>query len=404
MGADSMGSPGGSRGGLPPYGTRPYGTRPYGTRPSDDLPRDEPSDEERPYGTRPYGTRPYGTRPYGTRPYGTRPYGTRPYGTRPYGTRPYGTREDFPEGALDPDEWADDVAELFCSSSAVVQLGASVVLGDGRIPVPSIEDDGVAQYFPRPPGEIDPCANPGDFTPGAAEKPSTYARRRILHPQRHELAVKVVLPDASARLLAERPELGWALKRDLADDLAVAADRAFLRGAPQAAEPCGITNTAGIDPYQPGGNPPDILAAFRELLARVRAANAPFRAPGWILGPAAVSVLTTLLTVNGRTEAQQGLTLDAHRLIRHYEDGGGLLFGYPFQSTRAAEDQVFFSADWNEAWIGADHQLVAIDVSTDAQFQTDETVIRAVMCHDFLVRRPRAFGYMVPPAEQFPIP
>src|SRR3954447_6410573 len=202
MGADSMGSPGGSRGGLPPYGTRPYGTRPYGTRASDDPPWDEPPDDERPYGTRPYGTRPYGTRPYGTRPYGTRPYGTRPYGTRPYGTRPYGTRpygtrpygtrpygtrDDLPEGALDPDEWADDVAELFCSSSAVVQLGASVVLGDGRIAVPSIEDDDVAQYLPRPPGEIDPCAGPGENAPGAAEKPSTYARRRILHPQRHEL-------------------------------------------------------------------------------------------------------------------------------------------------------------------------------------------------------------------------
>src|SRR4051812_11288618 len=338
MGADSMGSPGGSRGGLPPYGTRPYGTRPYGTRASDDPPWDEPPDDERPYGarpygTRPYGTRPYGTRPYGTRPYGTRPYGTRPYGTRPYGTRPYGTRDDLPEGALDRDEWADDVAELFCSLSAVVQLGASVVLVDGQIAVPSIEDEDVAQYMPRAPGEIDPCAGAEDDEPAAAEKPSAYASRRILHPRRHELAVKVVLPVASARRLAERPELAWALKRDLADDLAVAADRAFLRGAAQAAEPCGITNTAGIAAYQPTGNPADILAAFRELLARVRATDAPFRAPGWLLGPAVVNVLTTLLTVDGRTEAQQGKTLDIRRLIRHEENGGGLLLGYPFQTT-----------------------------------------------------------------------
>ena len=37
--------------------------------------------------------------------------------------------------------------------------------------------------------------------------------------------------------------------------------------------------------------------------------------------------------------------------------------------------------------------MVAVDVSVDAHFQSDETVVRAVVNHDFLLRRPRFFIY-----------
>jgi hypothetical protein len=41
-----------------------------------------------------------------------------------------------------------------------------------------------------------------------------------------------VVADDLARDIAERPELTWALKQDLARELAIVADGAFLRGAP----------------------------------------------------------------------------------------------------------------------------------------------------------------------------
>jgi capsid protein len=391
MGAKRMG-PSGEPGETPGSEARPYGTRPYGTRP---------------YGTRPYGTRPYGTRaddeeeerPYGTRPYGTRPYGTRPYGTRPYGTRPYGTRADVPDGVLDRDEWADDVAELFCATSAVLSLGASVVFADcdGDTPVPSIEvDRGVARYLPTRRDVVEPCRPAGATgassredsestlpAPSEAdlEKPSMPAARRILRPRDHELAVKVVVPDDLARDLADRPELAWPLKQDLAEDLALSADGAFLRGTGRPSpEPCGISATSGV--VQSTGATG--IDSFRQIVTELRRTPvAFFRAPGFILGPDVFDAVAKT-SLDSRS-------LDSTRLLEY---DSRRLFGYPYAISPAAGQQVYFSADWGEAWIACDRALVTIDVSTSSHFQTDETVIRAVMRHDFLVRRPAAFRYM----------
>jgi capsid protein len=400
MGADRMGPPdepwADPASEARPYGTRPYGTRPYGTRPYGTRPYgtrdDDDGDDERPYGTRPYGTRPYGTRPYGTRPYGTRPYGTRPYGTRPYGTRPYGTRRDVADGLLDRDEWADDVAELFCAASAVISLGASVVFADcdGETPVPSIEAErGAARYMPTRRSVIDPRpSEDADDEPAAldSEKPTLAASRRILRPRDHELAVKVVVPDDLARDLAERPELAWPLKQDLAEDLARSADRAFLRGQGRPSpEPCGISATAGVVQSQ---GAPDI-AALVQVMGDVRATGEVFRTPGFVLGPDTFNALADEATMPAA-----GLTLNAARLLT---SDSSLLFGYPYAITPAAEDQIYFSADWGEAWIAFDRCFVTIDVSTDAHFQTDETVIRAVSHNDFVLRRPAAFHYRVVP-------
>jgi HK97 family phage major capsid protein len=389
-----------------PFGTRPFGTRPFGTRP---------------FGTRPFGTRPerppqagfederpFGTRPFGTRPFGTRPFGTRPFGTRPFGTRPFGTRGDGGDGLLDPDEWADDIAELFFATSAVVRLGASIVVADEPVRLPSIESaPGVARYIPRP-AVIDPSSAPQPDTTDR-KKPAADAGQRILRPERHEVAVTVAIPNEVARALAETPELAWPLKQDLADDLALAADRAFLRGAGDD-EPLGITSTFGVLSLPPGT---DFIGAFRRALAQAYATQTPLRAPGWVISAARYAALVTALTDDGRGEAGAGgRTLDNSRLLTYDGNGGGLLFGYPFAITPAATqpgamppvDEVYFAADWREAWIAVDRQLVTVDLSTDADFGTDETVVRAVMRHDFVVRRPRAFVHTVPPALHRPLP
>ena len=103
-----------------------------------------------------------------------------------------------------------------------------------------------------------------------------------------------------------------------------------------------------------------------------------FRAPGFILGPETFDALATSPVPWGNEP------LDTTRLVAYVSK---LLFGYPYAITRAAGDEVYFSADWAEAWIAFDRRLVTIDLSPDAHFQTDETVVRAVSRHDFLVRR-----------------
>ena len=358
-----------------PYGTRPYGTRPYGTRPYG----------TRPYGTRPYGTRPYGTRPYGTRPYGTRPYGTRPYGTRPYGTRPYGTRDDMPEGVLDPDEWSADIADLVCELSAVVRLATTVAYGENEIRVPAVRPQVFPGYLEQPlttdPGVEQKVAQ-------SEKKPVAGVGQQRLRPREHELAWNVVVPNRLARDIAEDPTLAWAMKEDIATSLVLIADRAFLSGAGPD-DPLGISGTSAA--FVPPGATP--LEMVRDMVTELRGRPLTFfRRPGWVLHPLILDRLARAVEGTGRA-------LDSTRLLTLDGEDGGVLLGYPFIATEAAEGRTYLSADWREAWIGVDRQFVRVDISTETAFQSDETVVRAVMHHDFLVRRPGSFIHIDPIPE-----
>lgn len=374
-----------------PYGSRPYGSRPYGSRPYGSRPYGSRPYGSRPYGSRPYGSRPYGSRPYGSRPYGSRPYGSRPYGSRPYGSRPYGSRDDsLNGGGLDPDEWSADIAGLFCEISAVVRLAASVAHGENEIRVPAVRPGTSPQYLDQP-----SVTDPGEEqkTAESKEKPAAGVGQQRLRPREHELAWKVVIPNRLARDIFEDPSLEWAMKEDVATALAVTADRAFLNG-PGGDAPLGIASSS--DAFASVPPPATPLDLVRNMVAELRARpQAYFRRPGWVLGPETLDLLA-------RTPERAGRDLDSTRLLTLDGEDGGVLLGYPFVATEAADGRTYLSADWREAWIGVDRELVRIDISTDTAFQSDETVVRAVMHHDFLVRRPRSFIHVDPIAAPPP--
>ena len=344
-----------------PYGTKPYGTKPYGTKP---------------YGTKPYGTKPYGTKPYGTKPYGTKPYGTKPYGTKPYGTKPYGTKP-YPDGdALDPDVWSADVAELICACSAVIRLGATIVGGDVELEIPDVS------------------AKAG-YNKGSAAQRQPIVERK-LRPEDHQLVALVTVPDRLIGDIAENAELADALKVDLADALTGAADAAFLRGR-RRGEPKGIASRVAKETAAR-----DLLASARKIVGTVRGRRAIFRNPGWILDPVALDQLTKLTTADGlqRSTARGARSLDTFVLLRLDGADGGTLLGFPFVMSSAASDgkpRLYFSADWQEAWIAISGELVSVDISAEAGFDASETVIRGSMLHDFGLRRPNAFAWTEQP-------
>jgi len=343
---------------------------------------DEPPDE-RPYGTRPYGTRPYGTRPYGTRPYGTRPYGTRPYGKRPYGTRPYGTRPDEPaESLLDPSEWSRDVADLFLARSALVRLGCRLVTGDEYIELPAVE---ASHMPPRYLGSQRHTIAPGVPDVAVGErKPAARVSLQRLWPRRYELAWRVLFPDDLTSAPSPHPEVAWAIKHEIARALALCADREFLAGDGNR-RPLGIARRG-----QPVPDPGRLGAHLRAMVQSLRDAEQDlFERAGWVLTPHTLDEITML---NAQYPA-----LHPARLVEHDGAGSGLLLGYPFVVSAAARrdgtDRVFFSSDWGEAWIAAYPGVVKIDVSFDARFERDETVIKAVLLHDFKLRREQVFAH-----------
>jgi capsid protein len=373
-----------------PFGTRPFGTRPFGTRPFG----------TRPFGTRPFGTRPFGTRPFGTRPFGTRPFGTRPFGTRPFGTRPFGTRDNEPgDDGLDPAEWSAEIAELFCAMSATVRLGARIVYDVRELLIPKRRIDAV---YLAPPDKLDtkeellaaegdgeePAAA-GDDPPTARSQARVSAGQRILRPSRHELTVQIVVRNSLIRSVERHPDVAEALKQDIARALVFAADSAFLHGDGARSTPAGIT--AFSDGLVNASTNPLELA--RAILTQFRV-DMPkrFESPGWILDPATLDRLTRLDVPGADTN-----TLDGTRLLELDGVDGGILLGYPFVVSRAATDgevsRIYFSSDWTEAWIGAGSDLVTVDMSSEADFAEDSTIVKAVMNHDFVVRRPGLFTY-----------
>ena len=322
---------------------------------------------DRPYGARPYGARPYGARPYGARPYGARPYGARPYGARPYGARPY---EGGPAGQLDPAEWGEEVCELVLARSAVVRLGATVVSSDADLAIPAATP---AVDF-RGPG-VAPAA-----APGAAEV-------KQLSPREWRLEAWISIPNRVFRSLEANPELAQTLKADLAEALARRADEAFLGGLPprdvaaRAAARAGCARHAG-----------SLLETARDVVSEVRAAEAEFHSPGWILHPSTLDALTSSTTTNGLVhEGAQPRSLDSLRLLTLDGVDGGALLGYPFATSTAAGERLFFAADWRQAYVCVAETPVTVDTPV-APAVPEAVVIRASMTFDFALRRNDGFA------------
>jgi hypothetical protein len=323
-----------------------------------------------------------------------RPAGMRPAGMRPAGMRPAGMRPSDDGGGLDPEEWSADIAELFCAYSAVVRLGARLVFDIQYLPVPVTELN--ARYLPVPPVQDHhvPWKAGGQYLESEArDARANLGRRRSLKPNKRELVVQIAVRDSLLRGVACSPEVAMALKEDIARALVNEADAAFLHGGGHAL-PYGIT-------YPGNGQVPtgDLLADARVMIAGLR--NGPrvrFDNPGWVIDVRTLDTLTKLQTNDYLTGGVRGRkTLDSTRLLMLDGDDSGVLLGYPFVATAAAREgdksRMYFSADWSEAWIGVDQDLVTVAISTETEFKTDQTLLRAVMHHDFAVRTPNLFAY-----------
>jgi HK97 family phage major capsid protein len=391
---------------------------------SEDPGDDSPSD--RPYGPRPYGPRPYGPRPYGPRPYGPRPYGPRsdrpapmpygprsdqprpvtpPYGPRPYGPRPYGPRGDEGPLYLDPDEWATDIATLFCESSAVLRLGANLTFGLTELPYPHPPVLGVPRYLPEPKSG-DGIEDVADGAVAAAvskavadvsKDSATQLSYRRLRPRAHELTIQIAVRNRLVRTIVQHPEVAWTLKQDIASALAFRADQGFLHGDGAQHGPRGIACIERTLDEAPGAN---ALETARGMVSTLRSRSRHFSNPGWILHPMTLDELGIVLKDH---EAKN----DAGQLLTYDGADGGTLLGYPYIVSAATQEGIpaksgsmVFGSDWTEAWVAVEDPLMTVDVAPDIRLESDETVIRAVTLHDFALRAPGAFVHTgAKPAE-----
>jgi HK97 family phage major capsid protein len=188
----------------------------------------------------------------------------------------------------------------------------------------------------------------------------------------------IVITDVSEQLLRQSsPSAEAFVMADLARSLAVAVDRAAIRGA-GGAEPLGVINTTGITSGQDAGT-----ATYAKILEFPRTAgssNALFSSSGFLTNTAGAGVLMQKFRVsNTDTPLWEGNLLD------------GSLVGFRAMSTeQVASGGLIFGA-WSELLIG---EWGVLELQTDnggTRFNTATVGIRAMWMVDTLVRYPQAF-------------
>jgi hypothetical protein len=267
------------------------------------------------------------------------------------------------------------LAELVCERSTVIRMGATLATGfEQRVPV-----------F-QPVAGIRPTGGPGPV-------PAAYpmAAEPTLRPGEQALEAAVEVPDRLADPIAEHEEAAWCLLIDLAEALAPQVDGACL----------GL----GTPPWPPPVTTPaqQLLRRLRNLVQGVRSVH-PVRNPGWILHPDALDRIARFLTRDGETAgtATTGRTVDSFQwLVTPDGVDGGTLLGYPFLISAAAtvgtaaRPAAYFSADWQEAWLGIEPYLARLDVTGEPAPSPDSTVLRASLPLGVVLRRPAAFASTV---------
>lgn len=295
-------------------------------------------------------------------------------------------------GFLVPVEYADGVLRALRARSVVYQMGPRTVAVEKLLNLVSLSSGATASYVAE--NAAIPTSEP------------TFAEAAILSPR----ALTALVP-VSNRLLedADNPSVDEVIRTDLAEVLALRADLAFLRGSGTGAEPRGIRNVPGVNvtTLGTGNGASPTFDDFMNLVGAARLANAPFSSGGFIFHPRTLNSIERLKDADGNYLKGSGL------LTYDPAGAGGSLLGFRFRTTTQVPinqtlgtssdcTEVYWSSDWNEAWIG-EQKSFSIDVSNEAtytpdggttwvsSFQNDQSLFRARWRHDIGLRRPGLF-------------
>jgi HK97 family phage major capsid protein len=186
----------------------------------------------------------------------------------------------------------------------------------------------------------------------------------------------------------------------------------MLQGDASGPGPFGIlryTNTTGLPAgtIATNGSTPtyQILVA---IVSALRNISMPFNNPGWIFSGRTLQSLQNLTNSIG-----EPLLASAGLLTVDASGSTGTLLGYKFATTNAISNaqtygtatnasSIIFSSDWDELFLG-EWQALAIDSSAEASYTPDggttwisayqnmQTVFRATIWADMVIRRPAAF-------------
>lgn len=282
-----------------------------------------------------------------------------------------------------PPGYSNELIELLYNRVAVRALGSTVMpMPNGQMAIPKLSSGITAQYIGENVG--DPSQQPSFGVITAAWK-----------------KLRATVPISNDLLLFSDPKVDMIVRDDMVTSFAVAEDAAFLFGPGTGTSPKGIYNwllPANLNAAQSadGSDLTLVIADLFSLPRLLEEANIPFVKPGWIMAPR-----TKYFLMQVRDSVGNFYFLEEMRR--------GTLLGYPYISTNqipatllpGANQSAIIFGDWSDAVIAESSDLT-LDSSTEASylvganlvsaFANDQTVLRGIARHDFIVRRQESFA------------
>ncbi len=290
-------------------------------------------------------------------------------------------------GFLVPTQFSQELIDILRSRTVVRALGAPTIqMPTGTLKIPKITAGSAASYI----GEN---LKAPKTEPTFGQVTLTFKKLAALTPVSNDL------------LRYSSPGADQIVRDDLASAMAVKEDAQFIRGTGTDATPKGMKNWA------PSGNVvtangtvsvQNTAVDLGKLMDKLTSADIPMTKPVWIFNPRIGHYLRTLVNSNGF-------------FIYRDEMSTGKLWGWPFAETTGIpsnldttgagsndESEIYF-VDIAQALIGEAANMM-IDASSEAAyndgssvqaaFSLDQTVIRAISEHDFVMRYDKAVAVL----------
>ncbi|MFD2264338.1 phage major capsid protein [Lacibacterium aquatile] len=284
-------------------------------------------------------------------------------------------------GFIVPEPQIAEIAELLRPASVVRRLGATVVpMPNGTLLLAKLAGGSQADYI-------------GENSPISASQPN-FTQVRLTA---RKLAALVPVSNDLIRYAG--PTADQVVRDDLVAALAQRQDLAFLYGDGTGNSPKGLRHWASqVFAANPSGTLDAIVSDLGEMVLALRTSGARMLRPAWIMAPKTEQAL-----MNVRDESGQ--------FVFRAEMLTGKLQGFPYASTLQVavamenneEVSDIFLVDMADAVIGEAAGLV-IDASGEAAYQAgsavvpafslDQTVIRCITAHDFVMRHEKSVVVM----------
>lgn len=280
-------------------------------------------------------------------------------------------------GVLVPEQMSQEIIEFLRPRAVVRRMGPNIMpMNSGVVTIPKQTGGATSEYI-------------GESTSQNASQPTTGQLRLVWR------KLRTTVPLSNELLQFSNPSADTMVRDDMVASMAVREDKAFIRDDGVDAKPkglfhwCPTTNKFDASGTTLTNVENDLLKAISTLENN----DVRMIRPGWMMSPRSKNGFIQLRDGNGNLAFPEMRDPQNPTLLGFPV---GLSNNIPNNLDSGSDESEIYLVDFADAIIGESNQIM-IEVSNEASytdsggnlvsaFDQDETVIKAIMRHDFVMR------------------